>query len=188
MNKKTIIGYQELRKARISESGAYYFVTSSTYKKQPILNSEHLIKEIISALIWHQTNNIIELICYVIMPDHIHILFRLLDKKNLSDTIKSIKQYSSTNIKLKLGLDHPVWQSGFYDRYIRNEKELTKLIEYCQNNPIKAGLVKENAEYPYFWCKGYRLNVEEASSIDQLMIKGVKAGCLSYNKIKSRLF
>jgi REP element-mobilizing transposase RayT len=38
------------------------------------------------------------------------------------------------------------WQDESFDHWIRNDDELQGLIEYVENNPVKAGLVetKEN--------------------------------------------
>lgn len=89
----------------------------------------------------------IELDEFVIMPDHIHgILFiNKPDKmdwqpnqfgsqsKNLASIIRgyksSVKQYAILN-----GIDF-AWQSGYYDRVIRNEKEYQNIQQYIDNNP-----------------------------------------------------
>jgi REP element-mobilizing transposase RayT len=38
----------------------------------------------------------------------------------------------------------PVWQRNYYEHIIRNEKELEKIREYIQNNPLKWGLDENN--------------------------------------------
>jgi hypothetical protein len=40
----------------------------------------------------------------------------------------------------------PLWQRNYYERIIRNEKELCKIREYIQNNPLKWSLDRENPE------------------------------------------
>lgn len=89
----------------------------------------------------------VELDEFVIMPDHIHgILFiNKPDKsdwepnkfgpqrQNLASIIRgyksSVKTYSTLN-----GVDF-AWQSGYYDRVIRNEKEYQHIQQYIYNNP-----------------------------------------------------
>jgi len=39
-----------------------------------------------------------------------------------------------------------LWQRNYYDRIIRNEKELSQIREYITNNPLKWNLDKENPE------------------------------------------
>ena len=42
-----------------------------------------------------------------------------------------------------------VWQSGFHDRLIRNEKVFQAAVNYIHNNPIKDGLVDDVTDYPW---------------------------------------
>jgi REP element-mobilizing transposase RayT len=47
--------------------------------------------------------------------------------------------------ELKLG-SHSVWQRGFYEHVIRNEKELNRVRQYILGNPAKWSLDRENRE------------------------------------------
>ncbi len=38
----------------------------------------------------------------------------------------------------------PVWQRNYYERVIRNEKELFKTREYIQNNPMQWDIDRDN--------------------------------------------
>ena len=70
---------------------------------------------------------------YVIMPNHIHLLINLLgkNKRCLSNIIMSFKRSVTMKCKSK------IWQRSFYDRIIRNQKELDKIIEYIIYNPFR---------------------------------------------------
>ena len=70
---------------------------------------------------------------YVIMPNHIHLLINLLEnnKSSLSNIIMSFKRSVTMKCKSK------IWQRSFYDRIIRNQKELDKINEYIIYNPFK---------------------------------------------------
>ena len=43
-----------------------------------------------------------------------------------------------------------LWQKGFYDHQIRDEDDLLSNARYIIANPLRAGLVKDIACYP-FW-------------------------------------
>jgi putative transposase len=43
-----------------------------------------------------------------------------------------------------------VWQRGFYDRAIRKEEDLLAVARYIVANPLRAGLVSQLSDYP-FW-------------------------------------
>ncbi|OGO51990.1 MAG: hypothetical protein A2148_04085 [Chloroflexi bacterium RBG_16_68_14] len=42
-----------------------------------------------------------------------------------------------------------MWQRGFYDRMIRDERQLEEAIRYIDENPVSAGLAKTPEEYPF---------------------------------------
>jgi REP element-mobilizing transposase RayT len=44
-----------------------------------------------------------------------------------------------------LGHTGPFWQSDYWDTYIRNERHFDSTISYIENNPVKAGLVRQPA-------------------------------------------
>lgn len=95
-----------------------------------------------------------DLIAYVIMPNHIHILIRTYEAWSLHKVIHSWKSYSSHEIlKLKNNSNHSprvaqtpnkniIWQREYWDRFIRDEKHFLNAVEYIHMNPVKAGLAQ----------------------------------------------
>lgn len=95
----------------------------------------------------------IDLICYCIMSNHVHLVFGLFDKKEtenpkyLEDIMHSIKQFSAKKCNAFLQRTGIFWQHESYDRLIRNDEELLRIILYVINNPVKAKL----CENPFDW-------------------------------------
>ena len=66
-----------------------------------------------------------ELICYCIMPNHIHLVFELLESnKGISKIMQSIKRMSARKSNLLLNRSGKFWQDESYDRLVRGDKEL----------------------------------------------------------------
>ncbi|MEN8919431.1 MAG: transposase [Octadecabacter sp.] len=42
-----------------------------------------------------------------------------------------------------------IWQKRFWEHHIRNEADYAAHVNYCWFNPVKHGLVKEPADWPY---------------------------------------
>ena len=76
-----------------------------------------------------------DLISFYIMPNHIHLLFKPLDK--LSKVMHSIKGVTAYKINKILGKTGMFWESSYYDKIIRNEKHFFMVYEYIKNNPLK---------------------------------------------------
>ena len=69
---------------------------------------------------------------YIIMPNHIHILLEIKNKKET--TISKIIKHYKSNVSREI--TYSIWQKSFYEHIVRNEKEYLKIVEYIQNNII----------------------------------------------------
>ena len=76
---------------------------------------------------------------FVIMPNHVHLLLQI----NTDDDGRSmIAPTISTVVRLMKGTvskyaGFPVWQKGFYDHVVRNEKDYQEIWNYIDGNPGK---------------------------------------------------
>lgn len=43
----------------------------------------------------------------------------------------------------------PFWQKESYDHWVRDPAELERIRRYVEHNPVKAGLVREEGEFPW---------------------------------------
>lgn len=93
-----------------------------------------------------------DLITFVVMPDHVHILFTLKEGFELSRVMKGIKGVSSHLVNIDRNTTGRNWLDESYDRIIRDEEELHNVIEYIRLNPFKAGLVEDPKHgYPFYY-------------------------------------
>lgn len=119
-----------------------------TWLKQPEL------AQIVANAFFHfnSTDKKYELICFCIMSNHFHLVFKMIQENYpINKIMQSIKGFSARMINKKLGKSGDVWQDENYDRIVRNGEELGRIIRYTLNNPVKAGLVEkwEGWEFNY---------------------------------------
>lgn len=63
-----------------------------------------------------------ELLAWVVMPNHVHLLAHFGEGKSISKAMHSLKSFTSNEIaKLHPELK-PIWQAESFDRYIRSEE------------------------------------------------------------------
>ncbi len=141
-------------------STGYYFITICVKNKKKIfgniINGKISLNlfGIITEECWNDLPNHYNcsIDYYSIMPDHFHgilIIEKLQDKKNysLSEIIRGFKTFSSKRINLEIKNNNRFqWQKSFYDRIIRNEKELYQIRKYIEQNPLKWELSQELPE------------------------------------------
>ena len=77
---------------------------------------------------------------FVIMPNHVHLLWQICPGFDLSKELKGLKGASARACNLALGLNGTFWMDESYDRVVRDWDELSAFRQYITNNPVKAGL------------------------------------------------
>jgi REP element-mobilizing transposase RayT len=90
-----------------------------------------------------------KLSAWVVMPNHIHYLFRPMAGNPLSDLMKNFKSYTSHKANKLLRRSGQFWQEDYFDRYIRNYEHYEKTIDYIEMNPVKAGLCEKPSDWRY---------------------------------------
>ena len=81
--------------------------------------------------------------CWVIMPKHCHAAIRPYDGYALEDLLGAMKGVTSRHINLALATSGPLWEQESYDRIVRDEVHLWRVIQYIGRNPRLAGLGSE---------------------------------------------
>ncbi len=150
------MSYNELRNGRYSIPGHAYLITASTYQRCRLFNDFTLARLLVGELIAESRRGSLGLLCWVIMPDHFHLLM-VLKAQNLSEVVNRIKGRAARRINLALGRRGKVWQSGYYDYALRDGDDVKGIARYMVANPLRAGLVETVREYPLWdavWIDG----------------------------------
>jgi REP element-mobilizing transposase RayT len=83
---------------------------------------------------------------FVVMPNHVHLLATA--AVAVPKLTKSLKGITAKRANAMLALTgRPFWQEKSYDHLVRHARELEKIRNYIEWNPVRAGLVKEPSEY-----------------------------------------
>jgi len=85
---------------------------------------------------------------YVVMPDHVHfICWAAETRASLSVFVGKWKEWTSK--ALSRDIEGFAWQPEFFDHVFRSEKSLAEKRGYMRQNPIRAGLVEREEDWPY---------------------------------------
>ena len=92
----------------------------------------------------------------VVMPDHVHLIYSRLRRADgwsysIPEIMKAIKGRSARQVNVALKRSDPVWQEEFFDHVLRSNDSLVDRVEYVCENPVWAGIVKMQTEYPWIW-------------------------------------
>jgi putative transposase len=134
--------------------------------------------KIVQDALFHFDGERYRLVAWVIMPNHIHVLLELQPGFLLARVVQSWKSFTARKINEWLeevgrragarrsqgeqpggrqagarrcheGRRRTLWQRDYWDRYIRNEEHLLAPMRYIEKNPVRAGLVANEEDWPW---------------------------------------
>jgi len=88
------------------------------------------------------------LLCYCVMPDHVHVLIKLRSpSRSLSRIVATLKNESTKSVR-RIG-EVLRWQFGYHDSILRRVDSEFDIARYIIRNPARAGIVSEGEVYPW---------------------------------------
>lgn len=128
---------------------AFYLLTAACYQHQSILMTSYRRQKLLDLIFEQFINNGFEIVAWVILVNHYHLLVYVKDFKKLSPIFNRI--HGSTSYQWNLEDNQrgrKVWY-GFCDRAIRSERHYHATLNYIHYNPVKHKFVKS----PYDWSE-----------------------------------
>ncbi len=149
----------------------FFTATIKDWKK--LLKPDKYKQIIMDSLKFLVEKNKIYLYAFVIMPNHIHVLWKIREPNLFHNIKRDFLKFTSQSIKHDLEMNHPLvleyfksnrqdrkyqfWQDRSYNTPLYNSKVIEQKIEYIHNNPLskKWKLVKCPEDYYYSSAKFY---------------------------------
>jgi len=124
-------------------------VTICTNNKENIFDSNVHANIVISELLKTAKDLRFRILCYCLMPDHLHVIISPGDSNlPLSKFLNTFKGRTTTIFRTMKGFEK-IWQRSAFDHIIRAEEGLKAVIEYIINNPVRKGIVEKAEDYTY---------------------------------------
>jgi putative transposase len=152
----------ESKKQRIKHREATFFdwydkLIAQSSETPQILHQRE-ITDIITESFRYFDNQHYTLMAYCVMPNHVHVLIHpLLQESGEIYSCPHItytwKRYSANQINRVLKRSGSLWQQESYDHMVRDERELSQVLEYIIQNPVMAGLVNKWDEWYGTWVQ-----------------------------------
>jgi REP element-mobilizing transposase RayT len=98
---------------------------------------------------------------WVVMPNHVHIVFEPLGGSRVGRLVATWKTVSAKRIlgRASQGRPQTLWQVDYFDRFIRDARHYALAIDYIHRNPVMAGLVERAEHWPWSsareWAEGH---------------------------------
>ena len=137
-----------LRKHRRTDASGTFFVTKCLEPKKNILIGSSADTICQSICYYAQTEKIM-LAGFVVMPDHWHAVFAPLEEETIKHRMQTIGRWIGKKLNPILLHNEVQWQDGYFETRIRSSKQFKYVLAYIENNPVRAGLTANKAEWKW---------------------------------------
>jgi REP-associated tyrosine transposase len=120
-----------------------YFVTICVANRRRVLANETAFKAFKLAI--GKVENW-RVLAAMLMPDHLHVIAAPIQNRNakLGNFSGALKRWMRQELNASWN-----WQPGCFDRLLRSDESLHNKWLYVQENPVRAGLVRQSKYWPY---------------------------------------
>jgi putative transposase len=159
--------------------GYVYFITITIVDWMDIFTRPVYKHNIVDSLNYCIANKGLQVYCWCLMSNHIHLIASASEGNNLSDILRDLKKFTSKDLiraikdvpesrrdwllnlfwyagkndkKIKY---YKVWQDGNDVKEIHSTEFLDQKMEYIHNNPVRAEIVVNSEDYLYSSARDY---------------------------------
>ena len=133
--------------AHVKAGARTFFVTSSTWGKRGLLQSDRAADLFLRVLHDYRAQNKFRLHEFVVMPDHFHLLLTVESDMTIERAVQFVKGGFSFRAGKELGMRSPIWQKGFSEVRISDAEALQQVRTYIRNSPVVLHLVAKPEDY-----------------------------------------
>jgi putative transposase len=144
--------------------GDLHFLTFCCYHRRPYLQTALAKSIFLEILAEVRAQFEFQLIGYVLMPEHVHLLLSEPQNATLSTALQVLKQRVSRRLRQRPE-PHPsepspnsiesftdarrFWQRRFYDHNVWSSAKKKEKLDYMHANPVNQRLVQHPADWPW---------------------------------------
>jgi putative transposase len=135
--------------------GDVHFVTFSCYHRLGYLGTagvRDLFEEALGRMSYCYE---FEVVGYVVMPEHVHLLVSEPAKGLLAVGLQALK----LSVAKRAG-QRPFWQARYYDFNVFTSAKRFEKLRYMHANPVKRGLVASPEDWPWSSYRYYQTGVQ----------------------------
>jgi putative transposase len=151
-------------------AGYLHFITTSCYQRSALLGTAQNRDLFLEVLERVRRGYRFVIVGYVVMPEHVHLLFSEPERADPSVVMKVLKQSFARRLlgRLRAADDERqsspwysalteghIWQHRFYDFVVFTEKKRIEKLRYIHRNPVARGLVLAPEEWKWSSYRHY---------------------------------
>jgi len=168
------------------EPGEIYFWTATINNWQRLFNSDEYKQVIVDSLEYLSSRGKIDVFAFVIMPNHIHLIWRVNENNGKETAQSSFLKHTAHAFKKLLAKEsvglledyaveapnkkHEFWQRDSLSIHLYTRKVAYQKLDYIHYNPVAEQwqLVKDPCDYKYSTARFYEQGIKEFTFVKDL--------------------
>ena len=142
------------RIARIVIPNCPHHIIQRGNRRQPVFFSKDDKNLYLQILNYHCRQESVEIWCYCLMDNHVHLIAVPRKTEGLPRAIGEIHRKYTYMINIRHNWKGYLWQGRFLS-YPMDEKHLYLAVRYIERNPVRAGIVRKAEDYPWSSAKAH---------------------------------
>ena len=157
---------------KVLRSSRTFFATTRTSEGRALLQSERNATLLIDVLRSYVRARKFLLHDFVVMPNHLHLLLTVGKGMTIERAMQFVKGGFSFHLRKEYGYSGEVWQRGFSESRVEDQRSFAMHREYIAENPVKVGLAGSPGEYPYCFAYLAKRKAAGAEALDERRLDG----------------
>ncbi len=121
-------------------------------------------------------------LAYCLMTNHVHLLVKPHQDDSLAKMMQGVSQGYSKYINRRYERTGRLWESRYYSCVVDEESYLWQVARYIEKNPKRAGLVRQEEDYPFSSARAHVLDVPDKVLSEELFDKEERNGYIEFLK------
>ena len=156
------------RKPRVEFQGAIYHVIKRGNNRDYIFQEREDKEDFLKCLEVANDENIFNLLGYVIMDNHYHLIIETKEMP-LNKIMQKVNNTYSKNYNKRHNRRDHVFGGRYKSILVNDDKYLLTLLRYIHANPVRAKICHNMADYGWSSDQFYRNNIKKQVHIDKIL-------------------
>ncbi len=128
-----------------------FFVTQRAMGNEVVLGNAIMVRLVHAALQWVGQRHAFQVVGYVFLPAHLHLLIELTGATRLDQIMQGVSEQFHREYQQLLGMPEEtlLWESHYSAQRVPDSATFANQLDYIHYNPVQHGYVAQPEAWPY---------------------------------------
>lgn len=128
-----------------------FFVTQRAMGNEVVLGNAIMVRLVQSALQWVGQRHPFEVVGYVFLPAHLHLLIEPTGATRVDQIMRGVREQFHREYQQLLGIpgETLLWENHHSAQHMPDSATFATQLDYIHYNPVQHGYVTQPAAWPY---------------------------------------